>query len=97
MRKRNRESFLYLASRIVSNLEKVGIEGPQRGGWNGWGADVTSKFPTASRYTSRFTRLINTTIFGGYRTRTKEIEYLKLFYKRLRNLNHNHKPHAASN
>jgi transglutaminase-like putative cysteine protease len=92
MRKRNRDSFLYLTSRIVSNLERAGIAGPQRGGWNGWGADVKSKYPATSRYTSRITRLINTTIFGGYRTVTKDVEYLKLFYKKLRNSNHNHKP-----
>lgn len=92
MRKRNRDSFLYLTSRIVSNLKKVGIEGPQRGGWSGWGAEVKSKYPATSRYTSRITRILNTTIFGGYRTGTKDVEYLKLFYKRLRNLNHNHRP-----
>ncbi len=98
MRKRNSDSFLYLTSRIVSNLKKVGIEGPQRGGWNGWGAEVKSRFPATSRYTSRITRMLNTTVFGGYRTATKDIEYLKLFYKRLRNLNHNHKPqNPASN
>ncbi len=96
MRKRNRDSFLYLTSRIVSNLEKVGIEGPQRAGWNGWGADVKSKFPATSRYTSRITRLLNTTIFGRYRTGTKDVEYLKLYYKRLRNLNHKPKNPASS-
>jgi transglutaminase-like putative cysteine protease len=91
MRKKNRDSFLYLTSKIVSNLKKLGIEGPQRGGWICWGEDVQGRFPSTSRYALRVTRIINTTIFGRYQTAAKDIEYLKLFYKKLRSLNPNHK------
>jgi hypothetical protein len=90
LRKRNRESFLYLTSRIVTSLNKLGVPGPHRKGWTGWGTEVQNRFPTTSRYTSRITRLINTTVFGGYPAGKKDIEYLRLFHRSLRNLNHNH-------
>ncbi len=95
LRKRNRDSFLYLTSRIVSSMNKLGIQGPQRNGWTAWGREVKSRFPDTSRFTSRITRLINTTVFGRYPTATKDVEYLRLFHRRLRNLNHNHRPKKA--
>ncbi len=84
--RRNRESLLYLSGRLVSDLKKHGIEQPQENGWIRWGDRIGRRFPPVSRSAARVTKIINHSMFGRRKTAGRDVEYLDLFYRKVRRL-----------
>jgi transglutaminase-like putative cysteine protease len=84
--RRDRSSMLYLSAKLVSEMKKHGVDQPERYGWIQWGNRIARKYPTVTRSADRVSTIINHSMFGRRETAGKDVEYLRLFGKKIKQL-----------
>ncbi len=83
-RPREQRIFFGIMGKMVTSLEKQALDSPTRTGWLSWRDGFATRLPSLSRSIERVTAIVLQTVYGRRHLHPRDIEYARLFYKKMK-------------